>query len=127
MRPKKKLHRKTQKPQRFPGFFVPCFQVQAYLNGFRKKAAKHKQRQKNGLHPYDREIVFRDIDDTSFEIDITKWGFIVVVKEFDAEGMIYGICNMDYMIFRYMGNGLKRIMTLGCTEMNQLEDEIMHG
>lgn len=51
----------------------------------------------------------------------------MVVKEFDAEGMIYGICNMDYMIFRYMGNGLKRIMTLGCTEMNQLEDEIMHG
>lgn len=85
----------------------------AYLNGFRKKAAKHERRQKKGLHPYDWEIAFRDIDDNSFEIDITKCGFIAFAKEFDAEGMLPGICNVDYMISHYMGNGFKRTMTLG--------------
>ena len=85
----------------------------AYLNGFRKKAAKHEKRQKNGLHPYDWEIAFRDIDDNSFEINITKCGFIAFAKEFDAEGMLPGICNVDYMISHYMGNGFRRTMTLG--------------
>lgn len=84
-----------------------------YLNGFRRKAAKHEQRQKSGLHPYDWEIAYRDIDDNSFEIDITKCGFIAFAKEFDAEKMLPGICNIDYMISHYMGNGFTRTMTLG--------------
>ena len=85
-----------------------------YLNSFRKKAAKHELRQKKGLHPYDREIAYRDIDENSFEIDITKCGFIAFAKEFGAEGMLPGICSIDYMISHYMGNGFKRTKTLGC-------------
>nr|MCR5122169.1 hypothetical protein [Ruminococcus sp.] len=59
-----------------------------YLNSFRRKAAKHELRQKNGLHPYDWEIAYKDIDDNSFEIEITKCGFIAFAKEFGAEGML---------------------------------------
>lgn len=84
-----------------------------YLNSFRRKAAAHEARQKNGLHPFDWEIKYRNIDDNSFEIDITKCGFIAFAKEFDAEGMLPGICNVDYMISHYMGNGFKRTQTLG--------------
>ena len=86
----------------------------SYLNGFRRKAAEHEKRQKNGLHPYDWEIAYKDIDDNSFEIDITKCGFIACAKEFGAEGMLPGICSVDYMISHYMGNGFKRTKTLGC-------------
>ena len=84
-----------------------------YLNGFRKKAAKHMERQKNGLHPFDWEISYRNIDSNSFEIDITKCGFIAFAKKFGAEGMLPGICSVDYMISYYMGNGFKRTTTLG--------------
>lgn len=85
----------------------------AYLNGFRKKAAKHMERQKNGLHPFDWEISYRNIDSNSFKIDITKCGFIAYAKKFGAEGMLPGICSVDYMISHYMGNGFKRTTTLG--------------
>ena len=84
-----------------------------YLNGFRRKAAKHMERQKNGLHPFDWEINYRNIDSNSFEIDITKCGFIAFAKKFGAEGMLPGICSVDYMISYYMGNGFKRTSTLG--------------
>ena len=86
----------------------------SYLNGFRRKAAEHEKRQKNGLHPYDWEIAYRDINSNSFEIEITKCGFIAFAKEFGAEGMLPGICSVDYMISHYMGNGFKRTKTLGC-------------
>lgn len=37
------------------------FVGKTYLNGFRKKAAKHIERQKNGqLHPYDWKIDYRE-------------------------------------------------------------------
>jgi len=85
----------------------------AYLNSFRRKAEKHMERQKNGLHPFDWEIQYRDIDKNSFEINITKCGFIAFAKKFGAEGMLPGICNVDYMISHYMGNGFKRTTTLG--------------
>ena len=85
----------------------------SYLNSFRRKAAAHEARQKNGLHPFDWEIAFRDIDSNSFEIDITKCGFVAFAKKFGAEGMLPGICGVDYMISHYMGNGFRRTKTLG--------------
>ena len=85
----------------------------SYLNNFRRKAAEHEKRQKSGLHPFDWEIAFRNIDDNSFEIDITKCGFIAFAGRFGAEGMLPGICSVDYMISHYMGNGFRRTMTLG--------------
>lgn len=84
-----------------------------YLNSFRRKAKKHMERQKNGLHPFDWEIQYQDINKNSFEINITKCGFIAFAKKFGAEGMLPGICNVDYMISYYMGNGFKRTTTLG--------------
>ena len=85
----------------------------SYLNSFRKKASKHEERQKNGLHPFDWEIAYRNIDANSFEITITKCGFIAFAKKFQAEGMLPGICSVDYMISYYMGNGFRRKKTLG--------------
>ena len=85
----------------------------AYLNSFRRKAKTHMERQKNGLHPFDWEIQYQDIDKNSFEINITKCGFIAFAKKFGTEGMLPGICNVDYMISYYMGNGFKRTKTLG--------------
>lgn len=85
-----------------------------YLNGFRKKAKKHLERQKKGkLHPFDWEIDYREINDNSFEIDIKKCGFVAIAKKFGVEGMLPGICSIDYMISHYMGNGFRRTQTLG--------------
>ena len=71
----------------------------AYLNSFRRKAKTHMERQKNGLHPFDWEIQYQDIDKNSFEINITKCGFIAFAKKFGTEEMLPGICPI-----RPMGN-----------------------
>lgn len=55
----------------------------AYLNSFRKKAARHVERQKAGaLHPNDWLIDYRNIDDNSFEIDIRRCGFVTVAEQY---------------------------------------------
>ena len=85
----------------------------SYLNSFRKKA-KHLQRQgKPGFSEYDWLIDYRDIDANSFEIDIRRCGFITVAKKYGVEGMLPGICSVDYMVSHYMGNGFSRTKTLG--------------
>ena len=86
----------------------------AYLNSFRKKAKQHLQRQgKPGFSEYDWLIDYRDIDANSFEIDIRRCGFITVAKKYGVEGMLPGICSVDYMVSHYMGNGFSRTKTLG--------------
>ena len=86
----------------------------SYLNSFRKKAKQHLQRQgKPGFSQYDWLIDYRDIDANSFEIDIRRCGFITVAKKYGAEGMLPGICSVDYMVSHYMGNGFSRTKTLG--------------
>ena len=86
----------------------------SYLNSFRKKAKQHLQRQgKPGFSEYDWLIDYRDIDANSFEIDIRRCGFITVAKKYGAEGMLPGICSVDYMVSHYMGNGFSRTKTLG--------------
>lgn len=85
-----------------------------YLNSFRKKAKQHLQRQgKPGFSEYDWLIDYRDIDANSFEIDIRRCGFITVAKKYGVEGMLPGICSVDYMVSYYMGNGFSRTKTLG--------------
>lgn len=87
----------------------------SYLNSFRKKAEKHLERQKNSqLHEYDWIIEYKNIDKNSFEIDIKRCGFITIAEKYGAEGMLPGICAVDYMISHYMGNGFSRTKTLGC-------------
>ena len=86
----------------------------SYLNSFRKKAKQHLQRQgKPGFSEYDWLIDYRDIDANSFEIDIRRCGFIIVAKKYGVEGMLPGICSVDYMVSHYMGNGFSRTKTLG--------------
>ena len=71
----------------------------AYLNSFRKKAARHVERQKAGaLHPNDWLIDYRNIDDNSFEIDIRRCGFVTVAEQYGVRDMLPGICGVDYMI-----------------------------
>lgn len=85
-----------------------------YLNSFRKKAARHMERQKSGkLHQNDWLIDYRNIDDNSFEIDIKRCGFITVAEKYNVRDMLPGICGVDYMISHYMGNGFSRTKTLG--------------
>ena len=87
---------------------------ESYLNSFRKKAKQHLQRQgKPGFSEYDWLIDYRDIDANSFEIDIRRCGFITVAKKYGVEGMLPGICSVDYMVSHYMGNGFSRTKTLG--------------
>lgn len=85
-----------------------------YLESFRKKAASHIEHQKNGnLHENDWLIEYRNLNKNSFEIDIKRCGFITLAKKYDAEGMLPGICAVDYIVAHYMGNGFSRTKTLG--------------
>lgn len=53
----------------------------SYLNGFRKKAEQHLQRQNQPNFPEnDWLITYRNLDDNSFEIDIHRCGFIIIAK-----------------------------------------------
>ena len=86
----------------------------AYMNGFRKKAAQHVERQNRGeLHPFDWKIVSREIDNNTFEIDITECAMKKLAHSLDADGLLPGICRMDYLFSSVMGNGFTRTKTLG--------------
>lgn len=85
-----------------------------YFNGFRKKASRHLARQKeNMLHSYDWRIEYRNIDKNSFEIDIKTCAMKNLAKDFDANGLLPGICRMDYLFSSLMKNGFSRTKTLG--------------
>lgn len=86
----------------------------SYFNNFRKKAAKHLNKQNTvGIHPYDWKIDYRDIDDNCFEIDIKTCGIIKLTEDFNANGLLPGICRMDYLFASLMNNGFERTKTLG--------------
>ncbi|MEN6350201.1 MAG: L-2-amino-thiazoline-4-carboxylic acid hydrolase [Syntrophomonas sp.] len=88
--------------------------VKAYIGGFRKKAAEHaKKTRANALHPYDWKIAYREINENTFEIDITECAMLKLAKDFDVLGMYPAICRMDYLFSHYMGNGFERTKTLG--------------
>jgi len=36
-----------------------------------------------------------------------------IIKNYGAEGMLPGICAVDYIVAHYMGNGFSRTKTLG--------------
>ena len=85
-----------------------------YFGSFRRKAEQHiRKQQTTGLHPYDWQIEYRDINDNCFEIDIKTCGFKKLAADFHAEGLLPGICRMDYMYANIMGNGFERTKTLG--------------
>lgn len=86
----------------------------AYMNGFRKKAAAHVERQNRGeLNPYDWKVTYREIDKNSFELDITECALKKLAHDLNADGLLPGICRMDYLFSSVMGNGFVRTKTLG--------------
>ena len=86
----------------------------AYMGGFRKKAAAHVKKQNRGeLHPYDWKVAYREIDKNSFELDITECALKKLAHDLDADGLLPGICRMDYLFSSVMGNGFVRTKTLG--------------
>ncbi|MGE5327881.1 MAG: L-2-amino-thiazoline-4-carboxylic acid hydrolase [Deltaproteobacteria bacterium] len=94
--------------------WLMAMSVKTYIGGFRKKAAQHEQRQKaNSLHPYDWKFVYREINENTFELDITECGMLKLSQDFDAMGMYPAVCRMDYLFSHYMGNGFERTKTLG--------------
>ena len=94
--------------------FLMHFTGKTYINGFREKAAEHVERQfRNELHPYDWRVSYREINNNSFELDITECGIKKLAHDFDAEGLLPGICRMDYLFSHLMGNGFERTKTLG--------------
>lgn len=85
-----------------------------YYNGFRKKANKHIERQNaKKLHPYDWKIEYRSIDANSFEVDIKHCAMKKLANDFAADGLLPGICRMDYLFASLMKNGFTRTKTLG--------------
>ena len=86
----------------------------AYLSNMRKGSALHVKRQQEGkLHDLDWKVDYRDVDKEHFEIDILECGFIKYARHYQAEGMLPGICQVDYMISHYMNVGFERTKTLG--------------
>lgn len=86
----------------------------SYFSSFRRKAAKHIQRQNTiGIHPYDWQIEYRNVDDNCFEIDIKTCGIKKLAEDFGVRGLLPGICRMDYLFAHLMNNGFERTKTLG--------------
>ena len=84
-----------------------------YLGSFSRKAAGHEARQIAGkLHPYDWKIAYRPIDANTYEIDILECAYVKLTNDFDARGMLPGVCRMDYLFSHLMGNGFTRTKTI---------------
>ncbi len=86
----------------------------SFLYTLRKEAAAHEERQRlNKLHPYDWRITYKEIDGNTFEVDITECGLKKLAHDFEADGLLPGICRMDYLFSNLLGNGFERTKTLG--------------
>ncbi|MGE5458981.1 MAG: L-2-amino-thiazoline-4-carboxylic acid hydrolase [Methanobacterium sp.] len=96
-----------------PKIFMKIF-IRSYLNNFRHKAREHERLgQEKLLHPFDWVIQYRNINDTTFEIDIYECGIMKLAAKFDALGILPSVCRVDYMMSNYMGAGFERTKTLG--------------
>lgn len=85
-----------------------------YLNGFRKQAMAHVEKQKMGkLHPYDWKVEYRELTKNTFELDIRECALLRLAEDFDARELLPSICRMDYLLSHLMGNGFERTKTLG--------------
>jgi len=86
----------------------------AYLNGFRKKLIIQLQRQQNNeLHPYDWQVTYREISENTFELDFTECAIKKLAHDLNAEGVLPGLCRLDYLLSHFMGHGFERTKTLG--------------
>lgn len=96
-----------------PGFLMHRV-GKIYFNSFKKKSNQHiKKQETTGVHPYDWKIRYRNVNNNCFEIDILSCGIKKLAEDFGAEGLLPGICRMDYLYANMMQNGFERTKTLG--------------
>jgi len=76
-------------------------------------AAHIKRQQQNKLHPYDWRVTYRGVSGNTFELDITECVLKKLAHDFDADGLLPGICRMDFLFSHLLGNGFERTKTLG--------------
>lgn len=94
--------------------FLRHFAGKTYLNSFKKKLTiQLEQQQHNKLHPYDWQVTYREISEKTFELDITECGIKKLAHDLNAEGVLPGLCRLDYLSSHLMGNGFERTKTLG--------------
>lgn len=58
-----------------------------------------------------------EMDDNSFEIDITECTYQKLGKEYYVEDLLPGICRVDYLMTNLIGNSFERTKTLGDGDM----------
>lgn len=71
------------------------------------------RQEKGNLHPYDWAMTYREINQNRVELDITECGLKKLAYQFNAEGLLPGICRIDYLLSHLMSNGFIRTKTLG--------------
>ena len=103
----------TRMVQGIPSFLMEIA-GKMYLGGFRKHAEQHIRKQQTAeRHSYDWKIKYEEINDHCFEIDILSCGIKKLAELFHAEGMLPGVCRMDYLFASVMHYGFERTNTLG--------------
>ena len=85
----------------------------AYYRNMSKGAKRRTEKKPDSIHPFDWEMQYTEKDRDNFRIDITACGFIAYARKYGGEGMLPGICQVDYMISHYMNVGFERTQTLG--------------
>ena len=84
-----------------------------YYRNMSKGAKRRMENPPASIHPFDWKMMYSEDDGDNFRIDITACGFIAYAKKYGSEGMLPGICQVDYMISHYMNVGFERTQTLG--------------
>lgn len=84
-----------------------------YIGYFRRKGKKHEfLSERNEVHSFDWKIRYRNINSSTFEIDIYECGMIKLCDKFNAMGLLPMMCRMDYLFSHYMRCGFERTKTL---------------
>lgn len=85
----------------------------AYYRNMSKAAKRRMEQKPDRTHPFDWKMTYTEEKKDNFRIDITACGFIAYTRKYGGEGMLPGICQVDYMISHYMNLGFERTQTLG--------------
>ena len=85
----------------------------AYYRNMAKGAKRRMDNKPEKLHPFDWDMDYSEKGPGCFCINIKTCGFMAYAKKYGCEGMLPGICQVDYMISHYMNVGFERTTTLG--------------
>jgi len=85
-----------------------------YVVNLKSAAIDHIHQQEVGAaHPYNWDIVCREVNQSVLELDIHSCGLYKMAKDHQALGMFPAICRLDYLFASYLGVGFERTKTLG--------------